>query len=134
MDKYYQQTYQLTINYYILKLQEFISNTLEQIVNAIVDSNISLESTGAEISPLIKTDWKKLSDSGFEISQKGIPVREIEFDIAITAEKEKTKGGNMGLNVSVVSLKGGKDSKSIDSTISRIKFKIPVTYPTNNKS
>lgn len=112
-----------------IEVEEFVRNTLCQIVAGVVSAGRLVQDTGAEICPPIKTDLAKLAKEGREISHRGLPIREVEFDLAVTASKEKGAKGGIGVVVSVIKLGTEAQTKSQDQRESRIKFSIPLTFP-----
>ena len=112
-----------------MKLKDFVRQAIEDIVTAVIEARDSLGTTGAEICPPLKTDLARLAEAGKEISHRGLPVRELEFDIAITVSKEATTHGDIGVGISVLGLKSGGKSHKADEQESRVRFSIPLTFP-----
>ena len=110
-----------------MDLDEFVEKGLVQLVQGVEKAQNRLLATGstAELSPPIQTEWGDLVKSGLSVSRRGLPVQEVEFDVAVTAtEMAEAKGG---LKVVISSLSGGLSST--DSVSSRMKFRVPVTLP-----
>ena len=110
-----------------MDLDEFVEKGLFQLVQGVEKAQHRLLDAGstAELSPPIKTEWGDMVKSGLSVSRRGLPVQEVEFDVAVTAtEKAEAKGG---LKVVISSLSGGLSST--DSVSSRMKFRVPVTLP-----
>lgn len=112
-----------------MSVQEFVHDTLTQIVRAVVSANIEIKDTGAEISPPIKTEWQAMAQAGREISHRGLPMREIEFDIAVTVSDGVEAEASGGVAVSVVKFSAGGGAKRSNQRESRVKFAIPMTFP-----
>jgi hypothetical protein len=57
----------------------------------------------------------------------------VEFDIAVTVREGKETAGGIGVVVGAVAL--GSRGKSTDgnTTVSRLKFQVPVMFPTSSK-
>ena len=61
-------------------------------------------------------------------------VQEIEFDIALTVETGGTKNAGGQLTVMGVGVGGKAETSTRSSTISRVKFSVPVILPSAGKS
>lgn len=105
-----------------MELKDFISETLNQIIDGVKDAQEHAKGTGAAISPMAYG-----GEPGPELN--GMPVKDIEFDVAVTAtEGTKTKGG-IGVFVGPVGLGTHGQSDTASSSISRIKFVVPLSLP-----
>jgi hypothetical protein len=105
-----------------MELREFITETLLSITEGVGEAirrRLADVSGVAVISPVFdgEVDWKDL-------------VQPVEFDVAVT-EADKTEGrGKGGIKVLAVAEIGGEGTKSWErSTVSRIKFSVPVILP-----
>lgn len=109
-----------------MKLQDFVSETLKQIINGVKEAQGQAKKAGATISP----DSHLSYDNKKYLFYAGRLVEHVEFDVAVTtSEAKETKGG---LGIFVVGIGVGTGGKSDASTISvsRIKFSAPVVLPT----
>lgn len=112
-----------------MKLQEFISQTLLQIVEGVADAQKTIQG-GGEINPHYwqaqRGDIAKLK---ILESNNGKWIHLVDFDVAVTVvESTETKGG-VGMVVGPIALGSRGQSNAENSTVSRIKFQIPVTLP-----
>lgn len=108
-----------------MDLRKFIAETLTQIIGGINDAQQNMlefqkdensDYTAPYVNPNPASDHsKKLSD--------------IEFDVAVTVSDGKSAEGGGGLSVMGVSIGGKGASEQTNSSVSRIKFSIPVSYP-----
>lgn len=98
-----------------MKLQDFVSETLIEIVNGVKQAQVAVKGSKAEINPSRPIE--------------GVKERPIEFDVAVTTiEGTETKGG-VGIFVGPVGIGTQGRSDSSSSSVSRIKFSVPVKYP-----
>ena len=112
-----------------MKLEDFISEALIEIVSGIKRAQTSTESTGAKINPkgyivpqgkLVGQKWN---------SKNGDTTEVIEFDIAVTTtEGTETKGG-IGVFVGAVGLGSQGRSEAQNSSVTKIKFSVPIVFP-----
>ncbi len=112
-----------------MKLEDFISEALIEIVSGIKRAQTSTESTGAKINPkgyivpqgkLVGQKWN---------SKNGDTTEVIEFDIAVTTtEGTETKGG-IGVFVGAIGLGSQGRSEAQNSSVTKIKFSVPIVFP-----
>jgi malic enzyme len=103
-----------------MDLETFICETLRQIVKGVKTAQLHEDCKGADINPEYTT---------------GPEVKQIDFDVALTVTEgtEKLGKGNIGV-ASVLGIGGQASLTSASSSVSRIKFNIPLVLPTNKLS
>lgn len=95
-----------------MDLQNFVKTTIIQIMKAVKESSDELK-LDEEIFVGTKADK-----------------RCIEFDVAVSVEENKTKGGKAGIKVlEFGELGGGIDKEMKNSTVSRIQFGVYTPKP-----
>lgn len=105
-----------------MELKDFIKNTLAEIITAIKEGQSETE-IGGYINP--STD-SIVSSNGQTLYTS--PITNVDFDIAIS-ESNNNSGG---IGISVISpITMGYKNNSINNEISRIKFSIPLSLPSN---
>lgn len=112
-----------------MELKEFVATALTQIFEGIQDAQARTLGNG-EINPgLVGGMRLELAKQGIFMSAGDGWVRSVEFDVAVTIGASEGLTGGMGLVVGpfVIGAKGEAESQS--STISRIRFAVPVAYP-----
>ncbi|EGQ9599485.1 MULTISPECIES: trypco2 family protein [Vibrio] len=118
-----------------MKLSEFISSTLSEIVNGIEDANQQLIDKGVKVNPpniyLEDNPNKSIYGVWNKNSLPMHPVVEVvEFDVTLTAEETSNSGGKAGVSIGVAKVSADGASSDRSSHVSRVKFKVPVIYPT----
>lgn len=109
-----------------MQLKDFVSETLNQIVEGIIAAQRFGDERGALVNPkgLVgsnnKADWDRAS---------GESASRIEFDVAITAVEGKGTKGGIGVFVGAIGLGSQGQSETSQSTVSRIKFSVPLHLP-----
>lgn len=114
-----------------MDLENFISISLVQIAKGIDRANAELKGTGAIVSPKKVTDVRKENTYGnLKLNDNSwVRVQQIDFDVALTAtEGSETKGG-LGISVGAISLGGAAKDDYSQSSVSRIKFSVPMLLP-----
>jgi len=99
-----------------MKLQDFVAETLNEIVVGVKKAQASAVEQGAMINPL-------------HILPGNARFREVDFDVAVTTSEGTEK--ERGLGVFVGSLGAGAKGKTDVSnvTVNRITFSVPVLLP-----
>ena len=97
------------------ELRAFIAGTLRSIMNGISDAQ-----PDARI--------KSAHGTG-EFAFNG--PNEVAFDIAVSAERAGTKKGGFEVKVLSLGANAGGDTKTTNSTVSRIQFTVPTGYKRN---
>lgn len=120
----------------MIELKDFVRETLTQIVDGMTEFGEKNAETGW--SPVPTMNSQVTAATGFisHVSADGqqrSTVMPIEFDIAITSEEEDQAGGKVGIKVlSLVDIAGGGEMKSINTSVSRVSFKIPLKMPSED--
>ena len=105
-----------------MELEEFIRASLLQIMQAVKSTVIEWGATGSG-QGVINPSW----DGPEDFRNR---VRDVTFDIAVTAASKTEGGGGGGIKVLALDLSGKAAHSSENSTASRISFSIPVLLPT----
>ena len=112
-----------------MDLQNFVTETLVQVIAGISDAQTKLDASNAIVSPKL---------SGTAINNKNVvilptqdsPATMINFDVALTAtEGTGTKGG-IGVVAGIVSLGSTGQSSNENTSVSRVQFNVPIILPT----
>ena len=97
-----------------MDLETFIAETLRQIVKGIKIAQEHEDCKGGKINPF--------RPSGGEVKQ-------IDFDVAVTATEGSEKKGGIGVFTGVFGVGGQANANTANSTVSRIKFSVPIIFP-----
>jgi hypothetical protein len=106
-----------------MTLEEFVSDTLIQIVSGVENARRKslrvaprvVHHTGHD-TPVIQADAK--NPRAFLV----------DFDVAVTVSKTSDTEAKGGVSIHVFEAGGHRSSSADQSTVSRIKFEVPVTY------
>ena len=107
-----------------MDLKTFVAESLVQISAGIKEAQQA--GTGAWIAPEIaKGDKGLFARSGF-----GSPMPQfINFDIAVSVSEADTSKGGGGVQVLGIAIGGSIENAVQNSSVSRIKFEIPIVWP-----
>jgi len=111
-----------------MELQEFITESITQIIKGTKDAQEKLKDLGVIISPQLSFTTFLNKRDDLSNSQSGNAII-IEFDIALSTSKSNEKTGKAGLVVASVGIGGHFKKSNTNNTISKIKFPIPITLP-----
>ncbi|WP_417602023.1 hypothetical protein [Pararhodobacter oceanensis] len=114
-----------------MNLQEFITQTIEGIVDATSQLQKKYETEGIIINPPISdTDRDSFREGSDLHTFRRIEI--IEFDVAVTAASESVGGGKAGLRIfsAEAGLEGKHERRSEE--ISRVRFSIPIVLAPSN--
>jgi hypothetical protein len=112
-----------------MDLKEFTKETITQIVSAVREANEQINDFGASIP----TDYFQGSKAitSFKDGEKNII--DIEFDVAVSAVESANVGGGAGIKVAAFNIGLGTNSQNENSTLSRVKFTLPLVLPEKSK-
>lgn len=118
-----------------MELDEFINNTLTDIVSGIQKANQKLESSGSYVCSSHLS--QNLGEGARRISKDKNGnlhvISEINFDVAVTASNSSKDEAGGGIKVfSVVKLGGSISNDTANNEVSRIQFSIPLALPHNS--
>ena len=116
-----------------MKLQEFVSETLKEIIAGVKESQKYAESEGAWVSPRMFTRGDKTSIR-YLADKDHANIEQIEFDVAVTSTEGSATEAGAGIFVAAIGLGAKGKSDASSSSVSRIKFSIPLGLPTQKKT
>jgi hypothetical protein len=110
-----------------MKLDDFVAESLKQIIKGVVEAQNFGNSYNAKINP------SNVSIAGSPgrvtyCSGTGVPLQYVEFDVAVTIAEEN-QAIESGQTVGYISVSPANFNSSQNSSISRIKFEVPVLLP-----
>lgn len=116
----------------MIKLEDFVSETLRQILNGIVKAQENAKELGGEVNP---STANYRTDQGMQLYdyRDGSLIEHVNFDVVVTtSEGTETKGG-IGVFVGPIGLGSHGYSNATNQSISNIKFTVPVKFPSQKK-
>jgi hypothetical protein len=103
-----------------MNLQVFVEETLKQLIAAVKNSQKFAKDNNARVIP---------DNAGTEHALSGHPVNNVEFDVAITVTEESETKGGLGVAIATFAIGSTGQTSNANSTISRIKFTLPIGWP-----
>jgi hypothetical protein len=114
-----------------MELREFVAEAIKQISAGVKDAQATYDEHGAFVNPHLSTSADLAVKHGILIAS-GHAAQLVQFDIALTVtEGTGTKGG-IGVFVGAFSLGSSGQSSAENSSVSRVKFFVPLVLPEGN--
>ena len=114
-----------------MELNEFVKETLTQIVKGVKESQDEIRGQGGYANPAVFTSAHgKEEATHFGTVSDGQNVLLIDFDVAITVSDSMEGGVGGKLSVaSIFKLEAGSKGTTASESTSRIRFKVPLALP-----
>ena len=110
-----------------MELQQFITTTLIEIAEGIADAQRQLRDKSSEA--IINSSFTE-ADGHIVTGGRRRSVEFVEFDVAVVArENTEQKGGGGVAIASLFRAEAGVSAAQLAGSESRIKFKVPMSYP-----
>lgn len=115
-----------------MELKDFVRETLSEIASGVAEAQA--EQQGALINPRIKS--QESSDSKIALAEDGAGrgiqggriLDYVEFDIAVTVDKNTETKGKISVLFGALNLSSGGASENKDSSTSKVRFKVPISF------
>jgi hypothetical protein len=118
-----------------MELSDFVAKSLSDIVEGVLKAQTTATESGASINPRMGSIFTKSQTGGTNLAlgwtKTGELIHLVEFDVAVTVEKGKKTKGGIGVVTGIFALGSQGESDASNSAISRIKFKVPISFPSN---
>lgn len=111
-----------------MELREFVTETLVQIAEGVAAAQERSLSIGAHINPKLTGNASFGSQHGFLSSSAGA-AQIVGFDVALTVTQGKGTKGGIGIVAGAINLGSAGQSSLENSTVSRVKFSVPLVLP-----
>jgi hypothetical protein len=116
-----------------MNLQEFVRETLRQIIVGVKDAQEVCAESGGDINPQgLRFMPDQVGERRWD-TRTDIFAEAVEFDVAVTVDTSSSAKGGIGIVVGAVSVGSVKDSEFKNGSISRIRFRVPVILPSGGR-
>lgn len=114
-----------------MKIEEFIFESPKQVISGIEMSQEYAKEKGAKISARNLSFIGAKNGGGIVYMDRssGELIEKIDLDIAVTAKESDTAIGGVGLFVGAIGLGPQGQVNSENSTVSRVRFSVPLHLP-----
>ena len=110
-----------------MKLQEFVAETLKEIIEGVEKAQRFAEKRGAAVNPR-----HAVYSPHRPVSQGDTRARKVEFDLSVTASEGKEGKGGLGVVVGPLALGTQRKTDTSNLTTSRVRFSVPILLPPQN--
>lgn len=111
-----------------MELRDFVAETLTQIVEGVQEAQVRTKSHGARVNPHLTTSAELAIKHSILIAS-GAAAQLVHFDVALTAKEGTGTKGGIGVVVGAFALGSTGQSQAENSTVSRVKFSVPLVLP-----
>jgi len=114
-----------------MELQEFITLSITQIISGVKKAQ-EQNTTDARVNPSNLSLGDGVTQKELYDFANDMLLTRVEFDVAVTTEDTKGTKGGLGVFVGAVGLGTQGQSEARNSSISRLKFSVPIALPKGN--
>jgi len=111
-----------------MKLQEFVSGTLKEIIAGVKEAQDYAKSKGAMVNPSSMRVGDQKTDRMIDSNTREY-LQNVEFDVAVTSTEGSATEAGAGIFVAAIGMGAKGKSDTSSSSISRIKFSVPLEMP-----
>ena len=114
-----------------MKLEDFVAESLKQIIKGVASAQEYGSSVNANINPISARVHSSTEGQAY-CSNTNVPLQHVAFDIAVSISEEQvsTDGDNV---VGSIAVSASNTTNLQNSSISRIKFEVPILLPTSGE-
>lgn len=103
-----------------MDVKDFVTETLKQIIEGVREAQVHAAQNDAYVA----------REKGYYGDPTGeTKEQDIAFDIAVTIQKSRDKEGAGGLKIPFIEAGGGINVTDANSSVSRIRFTVPIMLP-----
>jgi hypothetical protein len=110
-----------------MKLDDFVAETLKQIIKGVVTAQQFGDQHNAKINPNTARFYKSAEGQAY-CHTTGIPLQQIVFDIAVSISEEHISNDG-DKTVGSISVLPMNSSSAHNTSTNRIKFQVPILLP-----
>lgn len=114
-----------------MDLRDFVSETLLQIADGVKQAQAKATEIGARVNPKLTGGAVHAAQHGF-LAASGAPAQIVQFDVALTVKEGSGTKGGIGIFAGAVTLGSSGQSNTENSSVSRVKFSVPLSFPESN--
>ena len=112
----------------VMELKAFVSESIKQIVDGVNEASLHAVQNNALVNPQ-NWGWTSTNvQAKYDIKTRAA-IETIEFDVAVTATDGTATKGGIGVFMGPVNLGSQGQSESSNSSVSRLRFSVPIVLP-----
>lgn len=114
----------------LMNLDDFVANSLASVTRGVASAIKESRSHGAAVNPR-GAKYPDSRGSNYGHTNADRTPRMIEFDVAITVSEGSSEAAGGGGNIKILSANMQSSTQSGSSTVSRLRFSVPVILPSD---
>lgn len=112
-----------------MELKQFVTDSLVQIFEGVDAAQQEIGDSG-QICPVVRKDSIRDANTIPALSNDGQPIEYFDFDVAVKIDDSNEVGAKVGISIASFNFGGSGKTVSSEGVVSKIKFRIPVVFPT----
>ena len=114
-----------------MELKEFVSGTIKQIIDGVIEAQEYAETKGAIVNPEIFIHADDSNNLKMTTTDRGFHsyIQIIDFDVAVTSTEGEQEKAGLGIFVAPITVGAQGKFDYTNTVANRIKFSIPVMLP-----
>ena len=113
-----------------MDLKDFVAQTLTQIVEGVKEAQGAIRPHGAVINPR----FRGIPDGEGLIQTPSGASQVVQFDVALSVKEGTATKGGIGVLTGMINLGSAGQSNAENSSLSRVKFLVPLVLPPDQAS
>ena len=115
-----------------MQLDDFVAETLSQIVNGVSKARKETGLTGIGVRPS-GAPAVNASNPDVVLTEGRVAAQSVRFDVALTVTENTGTSAKVGVVSGIINGSGAMEGQSQNSSVSRVQFSIPVLLPRPEK-
>ncbi len=112
-----------------MELKDFVAETIRQVIDGVREAQEHASTVGASVNSAGLRVNQNHAGLRYVDGRTAQPVEDLEFDVAVTAAEGTATKGGIGVFVGPIALGSQGRSDAASSSVSRIRFTVPVSLP-----
>ena len=117
-----------------MNLEDYIAETLRQIVSGVAKAQQLTAEHGADVNPHMRSNATVNSALGIiPTGTGGVYAQLVQFDVALTVKEGTGTKGGIGVASGIVNLGSTGQSSNENTAVNHVKFTVPLALPHKGK-
>ena len=117
-----------------MNLEDYIAETLRQIVSGVAKAQELTGAHGADINPHMRSNAAVNSALGIiATATNGVYAQLVQFDVALTVKDGTGTKGGIGVASGIINLGSSGQSSNENTAVNHVRFTVPLALPHKGK-
>jgi hypothetical protein len=112
-----------------MKLDEFVRDTIVQLVQGVKEAQTAVDETGAKVNPGEHEGSARQQYLNKNRRLDLIPISNVHFEVVLTTIEEKDKKEGIGVFLASIGLGAQTSQAQSTNSLSKISFDVPIVFP-----